>query len=88
MSIWIWVGAGVLAILTIAVAIARAMRPKQFEPVELEYDMRALKQVHAVDADKEAKARDAERLRKLVIYHQAKQERGMKIGRASCRERV
>lgn len=43
MSIWAWVVVGVLSVLTVAVAIARALKPRQFEPVDLEFDMRALK---------------------------------------------
>ncbi len=54
MSIGLWVVVGICSVLTVAVAIIRALRPKQFDPVELDFDMRALKQIKQ-ESEKERK---------------------------------
>ncbi len=45
MPIWLWIVVAICIILTAGAVVAHALRPKQFEPLDLEFDMRAVKRV-------------------------------------------
>jgi hypothetical protein len=50
MPIWLWVVVAICIALTALAVIARARKPKEFDPVDLEFDMRALKQANTESA--------------------------------------
>ena len=54
MSIGLWIGIAIAVVAVVLAAVIRSLRPKQFEPVEMEFDMRALKQIQSQAESKSA----------------------------------
>ncbi len=63
MPIWVWVVIGVFIVFTAAAVVIRTLKPKQFEPVELEFDMRALK---LIKPEESAQARKVAKTKELL----------------------
>ena len=57
MSIWVWIGVGVAAVAVVLAAVIRSLRPKQYEPVETDFDLRALKRAESESSDAQKQAR-------------------------------
>ncbi|HEX7645383.1 MAG TPA: hypothetical protein VF472_24545 [Burkholderiaceae bacterium] len=45
MPIWFWIVLAICIALIVAAVIVHVLKPREFEPVDLEFDMRAVKQV-------------------------------------------
>ena len=72
MPIWLWIVVGVFIVLTAVAVVIRALKPREFEPLEMEFDMRALKQVK-VESEQERKiAKTRELAKRQYSTHQTK----------------
>lgn len=72
MATWIWIAVTAFAGLILVVGILRLVRPPKFEPVELDFDLRAVKSHDPVAADALKLARTRELAKRHYSLHKRK----------------
>ena len=45
MPIWLWIVVAICIVFTAAAVVVHVLKPKEFEPVDMDFDMRAVKRV-------------------------------------------